>query len=107
MGGSGVWHVAAARPARFAALAPLSGRYPENGDADRPRGLPVRVYVGDRDERAEGIVAAAIRRGDCFVVTEGAGHTGDYWNRVYSDRTLYRWLLAHRRPASPDAEAIG
>jgi hypothetical protein len=34
------------------------------------------------------------------VVTEGAGHTGDYWNRVYAERTLYRWLLAHRRPSS-------
>ncbi|RMF82519.1 MAG: hypothetical protein D6744_06010 [Planctomycetota bacterium] len=72
--------------------------------ARRIRGVPLWVFHGAADDRvtpahARAIVEALQAAGGEPRYTEfpGAGH--DIWDRVYSDRAFWRWLLAQRLPA--------
>lgn len=97
LGGHASWRWAAARPARFAAVAPVSGR----GDPARAcelKDVPVWAFHGDRDDivapsgsfaMVEAIHACG---GDArLTIYPGTGH--DAWTRTYEDSALYYWLL--------------
>jgi predicted peptidase len=104
MGGFGTWAWAAARPDRFAAIAPICG----GGDptwADRLKGLPIRVFHGARDrivppECSEVMVAALKRVGADVRYTLYPDAEHDSWTRTYDDPALYEWFLKHRRPTA-------
>ncbi len=101
LGGFGTWALAASRPERFAAIAPVCG----GGDPTAVCGigrLPVWAFHGAEDtvvpvERSEELVdALGACGGDVrFTVYPEAGH--DAWTETYADPALYAWLLAHRR----------
>jgi hypothetical protein len=101
MGGQGTWQLAAARPDRFAAIAPVCGRgNPEA--AHRLRRVPAWVFHGAQDDvvpigESERMVAALERcAGDVrFTVYPDAGH--DAWTATYERADLWDWLLSHRR----------
>lgn len=100
-GAHAVWRWAAARPDRFAAIAPVSGR----GDpisACRLREAAVWAFHGDADDvvEPEGSTAMAAAIRDCggaprLTIYPGVGH--DAWTAAYADPALSRWLLAQRR----------
>ncbi|MCK4543538.1 MAG: prolyl oligopeptidase family serine peptidase [Spirochaetales bacterium] len=101
MGGFGTWHLAAAYPDRFAAIAPIcGGGNPE--DAASMAHLPVWVFHGAKDstvplKRSEEMVAA-LQKSGCkvkFTVYPDAGH--DSWSETYSNPDLYEWFLQHSR----------
>jgi predicted peptidase len=106
MGGYGTWHLAAAQPDRFAALAPICG----GGAADE--GFPERVSVlkhvpvwafhGAKDpavpleESVKMVEALRAAGGDVrLTVYPEADH--DSWTQTYEDPELYAWFLQHRR----------
>lgn len=106
MGGYGAWHLAAADPERFAAVAPICG----GGDPAtvcRLKNTPVWAFHGEKDNvvllRESRRVVDALR--ECggnvrFTIYKNAGH--DVWTRTYEQPRLYDWLLSHRRAAVPD-----
>lgn len=101
MGGRGVWELAAARPDRFAAAAPICG-WGVTDWAGRLAELPIRAFHGDEDdvvplEKSREMVEAVHRRGGEaeLMIYPGVGH--DSWTRTYEDPDLYEWFLAHRR----------
>ena len=120
MGGAGAWALAAWMSDRFAAVAPIAGFVGQPnmrpdaatvaGLARQIRSVPVWCFHGEADtnvtpEQARTIVAA-LRAVDAPVrYTEfpGAGH--EIWDRVYSDREFWRWLLAQRRDTATSAPA--
>ncbi len=101
MGGYGAWALAAARPERFAAIAPICG----GGDpasAYRLRGIPTWAFHGAEDavvppEESREMVAALKRAGGDVRLTiyPGVGH--DSATMTYADPKLYEWFLTHRR----------
>lgn len=103
-GGFGTWHMAAAHPQRWAAIAPICGA----GSAQQAKRiaearLPVWIFQGGRDPtvKAEYVLQSArdleaaghpeVR----MTVHEDLGH--NVWTRVYEGWDLYNWFLAHRR----------
>ncbi|MEH2461096.1 prolyl oligopeptidase family serine peptidase [Nostoc sp.] len=101
MGGYGTWHLAAAQPERFAAIAPICGG--GNPQAARKlKNLPVWAFHGARDNvvplRESEIMVSALkaRDGDVkFTVYPEAAH--DSWTQTYNNPELYEWFLQHRR----------
>jgi predicted peptidase len=101
MGGFGTWNLAAARPDRFAAIAPVCG----GGRPDKAaalKHLPIWTFHGAKDEivpiKSTEDMVEAVRRagGDVrFTVYREAGH--DSWTETYANPDLYAWFLAHRR----------
>ncbi len=82
MGGTGTWHIAAANPDIWAAIAPVSsgGATPEGVGLERIRHLPVLVCHGDQDgkapvEKARVMVAAMKELGMTHEYFERAGGT--------------------------------
>ena len=102
LGGFGTWLHGAARPDRFAALAPLCG----GGDAREARYLkdvPIWAFHGARDpavplKRSEEMVEALreVEANVRFTVYPEAGH--GIWPTVYEDPEFYAWLLDQQRP---------
>lgn len=101
MGGYGTWHLAAAMPGRFAAIAPICG----GGNPDhaaRIAGIPVWAFHGAKDRvvpvsQSQQMVDAVKARGGNvqFTVYPDAGH--DSWTATYDNPALARWLLTHSR----------
>lgn len=106
LGGHGTWALAADRPQRFAAIAPISGRG-DPASACRLKELPVWAFHGARDEivPASGSTAMVEAVNVCggqarLTLYPELGH--DAWTATYDNPALYEWLLAHRRAAVPD-----
>ncbi|MEI2579439.1 prolyl oligopeptidase family serine peptidase [Scytonema sp. PRP1] len=102
MGGYGTWHLAAAQPDRFAAIAPIcGGGKPE--EAYRLKNLPVWAFHGARDRivplrESEKMVQALKKCGVNnlkFTVYPEADH--DSWTQTYNNPMLYDWFLQHQR----------
>ncbi|MEH2246801.1 prolyl oligopeptidase family serine peptidase [Nostoc sp.] len=101
MGGYGVWHLAAAQPQRFAAIAPICG----GGNplvTRKLKNLPVWAFHGAKDNvvplsASEIMVSALKARGGNvkFTVYPEADH--DSWTQTYNNYELYEWFLQHRR----------
>ena len=105
MGGFGTWRLAAYRPERFAALAPICG----GGEpywASRFADVPTWAFHGAKDEgvplrRTEEMIEAMKKKGGDPKVTiyPEAGH--DSWTETYNNPEFYEWILAQKRkPAS-------
>jgi predicted peptidase len=106
MGGYGTWHLAAAQPDRFAALAPIcGGGVPDEGFPERVsvlKHVPVWAFHGARDQKVpleesvKMVEALRAAGGDIrFTVYPEADH--DSWTQTYEDPELYAWFLRHRR----------
>jgi predicted peptidase len=101
MGGFGTWAWAAARPDRFAAIAPICGGG-RPAWAERLRALPIWNFHGALDDivsptHSEVMVDAlrAVGADVRYTVYSKAGH--DSWTVTYAGDMLYEWLLGHRR----------
>jgi predicted peptidase len=104
LGGEGSWALAAAHPARFAAVAPVVGYGPPSvAPALVAARLPVWVFAGGRDT-AEPLqyfypLVNELERlghpGVRFTIEADLGH--DAWMRVYAGQDLYDWFLAHSK----------
>jgi len=103
MGGFGTWALAAYRPHRFAALAPICG----GGEvywAEDLAHLPIWAFHGAKDRgvplrRSQEMVEAINKKGGHAKLTvyPEAGH--DAWTETYNNPQLYKWLLQQRRGA--------
>jgi len=102
MGGFGTWALAAARPGRFAAIAPICGGGNPR-DAEKIKHIPVWVFHGAKDPTvplaASQSMVDALRSAGAtevkFTVYSDAGH--DSWTETYANPALYQWLLDHTR----------
>lgn len=99
-GGYGTWDTAAAYPARFAAIAPVSG-IGQPDQACRLKNMPIWAFHGALDDvvplAGDSKMVEQVRA--CggtpkFTVYPGVGHNA--WSQTYADPDLYRWLLQHR-----------
>ena len=103
MGGFGTWALAAYRPHRFAALAPICG----GGEvywAEDLAHLPIWAFHGAKDRgvplrRSREMVDAINKEGGHAKLTvyPEAGH--DAWTETYNNPKLYEWLLRQKRGA--------
>jgi len=103
MGGFGTWALAASRPERFAAIAPVCGGG-NPVDAIKLRGLPIWVFHGAKDTvvplaASQAMVTAleALGQKDTvkFTIYPDVGH--DSWTVTYDDPAFYTWLFAQKR----------
>ncbi|MDZ8187361.1 MAG: prolyl oligopeptidase family serine peptidase [Nostoc sp. ChiSLP02] len=100
MGGYGTWHLAAAQPQRFAAIAPVCGGGKPT-QAFKLKNLPVWAFHGAKDDivplRESEIMVSALQAygGNVkFTVYPQARH--DSWTQTYNNPELYQWFLQHR-----------
>jgi predicted peptidase len=101
MGGYGTWHLAAAQPQRFAAIAPICGG--GNPEVARElKNLPVWVFHGAKDDvvplSESEIMVSELKTHDGnvkFTVYPEADH--DSWTQTYNNPELYEWFLQHQR----------
>ncbi len=108
MGGFGSWSLAAYRPERFAAVAPICG----GGEPFLTRflrDLPVWVFHGAKDfvipiDRSQEMVdALKKRKGNVkFTIYPDAGH--DAWTETYDNPEFFEWMLEQKR-GSNDKDA--
>lgn len=98
-GGHGTWAIAADRPERFAAIAPVCGAA-DPGRACSLKTVPVWAFHGEDDTvvslESDARMVEALRAcgGDVkFTVYPGVGH--DSWTQTYANPALYEWLLQH------------
>jgi len=104
MGGYGTWRLAALRPDRFAAIAPICG----GGDthwALRLKDIPVWVFHGADDEvvplsESERMVRALKAAGGNVRFTVYPGVQHDSWTQTYENPELFDWLLQQRKPSN-------
>lgn len=100
-GGHATWRWATARPALFAAIAPVAGK----GDitaACALKSIPVWAFHGDKDSvvapsGSSDMVTAVNKCGGNARLTLYADTGHDSWTRTYDDPALYAWLRAHNR----------
>lgn len=103
MGGFGAWRLAAAAPAKFAALLPICG----GGNAEwanRLVNLPTWAFHGALDdvvglfEYGKPMVdALQLAGGDVkLTIYPNLGH--DSWTQTYENQQIYDWLLRQRLP---------
>ena len=101
LGGMGTWKWGAARPRRFAALAPVCGA----GDVATVgalKGMPIWAFHGDKDkavpyERGKAMADAAQKAGADvkFTTYPGVGH--DSWVQAYAEPEFDKWVLSRRK----------
>lgn len=98
-GGHGTWAIAADRPERFAAIAPVCG-VSDPAKACALKGVPVWAFHGEDDEvvslASDARMVDAVRA--CggavkFTVYPGVGH--DAWSPTYANPALFEWFLQH------------
>lgn len=102
LGGFGTWDLASRYPDIFAAIVPLCGGGRANM-AEKMKDIPTWVFHGDLDQkvklsRSEEMVNAMKNLGSTpkFSILKGQGHG---IQKVYSDQTVYEWLLSHQKKA--------
>jgi len=95
------WRWGAARPGRFAAIAPVAGRG-DPATACAIEEMPVWAFHGDRDDTVppEGSFAMVRAIHACggtprLTIYPNFGHNS--WDPAYDDPALYLWLLQQRR----------
>jgi predicted peptidase len=98
-GGHGTWAIAADRPERFAAIAPVCGSA-DPAKACSLKAVPVWAFHGENDTvvslASDARMVEAVRAcgGDVkFTVYPGVGH--DSWTATYANPALYEWFLQH------------
>ncbi|MEA5625335.1 prolyl oligopeptidase family serine peptidase [Nostoc sp. UHCC 0251] len=101
MGGYGTWHLAAAQPERFTAIAPICGGGNPQA-AGKFQNLPVWAFHGAKDNvvplSESEIMVSALKARDGnvkFTVYPEAAH--DSWTQTYNNPDLYEWFLQHQR----------
>ncbi|MBN3905203.1 MAG: prolyl oligopeptidase family serine peptidase [Nostoc sp. NMS1] len=106
MGGYGTWHLAAAQPERFAAIAPICGGG-NPAQVHKLKNLPVWAFHGAKDRvvplSESEIMVSALKAHDGnvkFTVYPEADH--DSWTQTYNNPELYEWFLQHRRQPTGD-----
>ncbi|ACC83587.1 prolyl oligopeptidase family serine peptidase [Nostoc punctiforme] len=106
MGGYGTWHLAAAQPERFAAIAPICGGG-NPAQAHKLKNLPVWAFHGAKDNVVPSseseIMVSALKAHDGnvkFTVYPEADH--DSWTQTYNNPELYEWFLQYRRQPTLD-----
>jgi predicted peptidase len=102
LGGFGTWDLASRYPDIFAAIVPLCGGGRTNM-AEKMKDIPTWVFHGDLDQkvnisRSKEMVNAMKDLGSDpkFSILKGQGHG---IQKVYSDQTVYEWLLSHQKKA--------
>ena len=99
MGGYGTWQTAAAFPATFAAIAPISG-LSDLPDVVRLKGVPIWTFHGAQDvnvpvSESRKMIAALRRSGGDARLTVYPDRAHDCWTTTYRDSRLYLWFLEH------------
>jgi predicted peptidase len=101
LGGIATWAWAAARPDRFAAIAPVAA-FADTASACKLKAIPTWVFHGDSDPvvpvAGDFAMVQAVRA--CggtprLTIYPATGH--DSWSAAYSDPALYLWFLRQRR----------
>ncbi len=111
MGAGGAWNLAAARPERFAALAPICA-YGNIALAPKFADLPIWAFHGDADEIVpiephKQLIAAVNKAGGSAKLSVFPGGThGDVIMPVYKMQELYDWFLTHKRESPPEFEKV-
>lgn len=102
LGGFGTWDLASRYPDIFAAIVPLCGGGRTNM-VEKMKDIPTWVFHGDLDQkvnisRSKEMVNAMKDLGSDpkFSILKGQGHG---IQKVYSDQTVYEWLLSHKKKA--------
>jgi predicted peptidase len=103
MGGAGVWHVIAHRPAFFAAAIPCCGSASSENGAEAIR-TPLWNFHGDADQTvpvsvSRNRIAARRKAGGRPLYTEYANVDHDSWQWAYTEPALMTWVFAQRRRA--------
>ncbi|CCG98939.1 phospholipase/carboxylesterase [Fibrella aestuarina BUZ 2] len=106
MGGYGAWQTAVAYPDRFAAIVPLCGGCDDSTQICRIRNVPVWAFHGAADDvipisETERLARRlkACKGKVTFTRLAGQGHSIEY---LYEGKTLYNWLLKHRKRVYPN-----
>ncbi|MBE0642270.1 MAG: prolyl oligopeptidase family serine peptidase [Bacteroidales bacterium] len=97
MGGIGTWDLIARFPSMFAAAVPVCG----GGDtttANLLKDMPIWAFHGAKDDvilpqLSRSMVTALQRIGASPGYTEYPDLGHGIWDRVYTDRTMFRWLF--------------
>ncbi len=104
MGGAGVWHMIAHRPAFFAAAIPICGR-PDPATAPLVKDVPIWNFHGEKDPietvgTSRTMIAAVRAAGGRPLYTEypGVEHNAFLW--AYTEPALFEWTFSKRRPVS-------
>ncbi len=100
MGGGGTWSLAVKHPDKWAAIVPLCGR----GDpkqADKIKHLPCWCFHGDQDQavkvdQSREMIDALKAAGGKPKYDEYKGVGHNCWDRAYTTKELYDWLLMQR-----------
>jgi len=102
LGGFGTWDIASRYPEYFAAIMPLCGGG-QTRMVETLKDIPTWVFHGEVDKkvslkRSEQMVGALNDIGSRpkFSVLKGQGHG---IQKVYSDQTIYKWLLSQHKQA--------
>ena len=103
-GGYGAWHMAAAHPERWAAIAPMcGGGNPALAHRLAEGQLPTWIFQGGRDVRIKpqwiypmaNAMEAAGHKSVRLTIHEDLTH--NVWTRPYAGEDLYSWFLQQRR----------
>lgn len=107
-GGHATWRWAAAKPWRFAAIAPVAGRGDPSTACNLTK-MPVWAFHGDRDDvvTPEGSFAMARAIRACggqprLTIYPDLGHNS--WDPAYDDPALYLWLLSNHHTPTKDVK---
>lgn len=102
LGGFGTWDLASRYPEYFAAIMPLCGGG-KTSMVETLKDIPTWVFHGEVDKkvklaRSKEMVEAMQEVGSDpkFSILKGQGHG---IQKVYSDQTVYEWLLSHQKKA--------
>ena len=108
MGGFGSWDLVSRHPEWFAAVVPIcGGGDPSFANRIADSGVPIWTVHGDADRvvpvSLTRAMVRAIRRADGRIgYTELPGVRHDSWRFGYGPEGPMEWMLAQRRPTTPD-----
>jgi predicted peptidase len=99
-GGSGVWELAQAYPAKWAAVAPVCSFI--SPEVEKVRHLPAWIYHGAKDQQApverERYLVQQLQAAGVEVHYTEVPNKGHYiWEEAYNPKTLYKWLAGKRK----------